>query len=256
MLDGARFNHLIFRLSAVSDWRTEQSAEVVAAGRIGRWHPVVATLRTEKQLDSIDKELRGKAIRLLHAIAREAEARGHEVRLPKRDAYGRVQHAARWGGHMILHVSEIRCSISISQPKDRVPHVPTREEVERDRKYSCRPPQYDYVPADRLSVTIDTESRFSSKMSWQETKTLGLEARRPDVMTTLERWAIVDAQRQELNGAPRLKSRSGGSAKTNLLAKHTFSVLWPKGSSPTSTHGNLPADCVTTWRMWPSASNT
>jgi hypothetical protein len=72
------------------------------------------------------------------------------------------------------------------------------KKFDRDRKYSWPPPKYDYVPADRLSVTIDTDSRFSSKTSWPETKTLRPESRLPDITTTFERWAIVDAERKDV----------------------------------------------------------
>ena len=53
------------------------------------------------------------------------------------------------------------------------------------------------MPADRLSITIDTSSRVSSKITWSDTKTLPLELRLPDVMTTFERWAIVDAEQKK-----------------------------------------------------------
>jgi hypothetical protein len=42
-----------------------------------------------------------------------------------------------------------------------------------------------------------TSSRYSSKITWPETKTLRLELRLPDVMTTFERWAMIDAERNE-----------------------------------------------------------
>src|SRR5262249_1691669 len=54
-----------------------------------------ATHRTEKRLDSIDKSLRDRAFRLLHAITREAEARGHSVGLPGRSVHGYVEDSSR-----------------------------------------------------------------------------------------------------------------------------------------------------------------
>ncbi len=197
LLSGASYHQIIFRLSSVSDWKTEPPSETVAAERIGRWHPAVATLRTEKRLESIDKSLRNRVFRLLHAIAREAEARGHSVRLPTRSVHGYVEDSSRLFGNVILEVDGIHCSVAIWQPKDRVPHTPTHEELERDKKYDWPPPKYDYVPADRLSITLDTSSRFSSKIAWPETKTLPLELRLPDVMTTFERWAVIDAEHQD-----------------------------------------------------------
>lgn len=197
LIDGARYGDIVLRLSSVSDWKTTPATDVVSAERVGRWHPAVATLRTEKRLDSIDKSLRDRAFRLLHAVAREAEARGHSIRLPKRNVHGYIEDPSRLVGDLILTVEGIDCSIDILQPKARVPHPPTREELERDKKYSWPPPRYDYVPADRLSIALDTRSRFSSKITWPESKTLPLEQRLPDVMTTFERWAVIDAERKE-----------------------------------------------------------
>lgn len=76
-----RYDRVILRLSSVSDWKTGPAGDVIAAERIGRWHPAVATLRNDKRLDSIQKELRERAFRLLHALAREAEARGYAARI-------------------------------------------------------------------------------------------------------------------------------------------------------------------------------
>jgi hypothetical protein len=197
LLDGAKYGDVILRLSSVSDWKTTPATDVVSAERVGRWHPAVATLRTKKRLDSIDKSLRDRAFRLLHAVAREAEARGHSVRLPKRNVHGYIEDPSRLVGDLILIVDGVDCSVDILQPKERVPHTPTREELERDKKYSWPPPRYDYVPADRLSIALDTRSRFSSKITWPETKTLPLELRLPDVMTTFERWAVIDAERKD-----------------------------------------------------------
>ena len=73
MLSGTTYHQIIFRLSSVSDWKTESPMEIAVAERVTRWHPVVATLRKEKWLSSIDKSLRERAFRLLHALAREAE---------------------------------------------------------------------------------------------------------------------------------------------------------------------------------------
>lgn len=79
MLSGEAYQ-VIFRLSSVSDWKTEAPTEIAAAERVARWHPVVAALRKEKRLNSIDKSLRERAFRLLHALARESESRRYSVR--------------------------------------------------------------------------------------------------------------------------------------------------------------------------------
>jgi hypothetical protein len=194
---GRSYHHVVFRLSSVSDWKTDPPADVVVAERIGRWHPAVAKLRDEKRLDLIGRGLRPRAFRLLHSLAREAEARGHSVRVPTRDRHGYRHDSSKVSGDLIFKVGEIECSLGIWQPKDRVDHTPTAEELERDKKYNWPPPRYDYVPSNRLSMTIDTDSRFSSKESWTETKTLSLQHRLPDAMMSFERWAVMDADGKE-----------------------------------------------------------
>lgn len=197
ILINPRYNRIILRLSSVSDWKTDPPSETVAAERIGRWQNAVATLRSEKRLDSIGKEHRARAFRILHAVAREAEARGYTVRLPQRNRNGYVDDRSRLSGDLIIVMPDIECSIVIWQPKDRVPHTPTAYELERQKKYDWPPSQYDYVPANRLSMAIETNSRYSSKVTWAETKTLKLEQRLPDAFITFERWAVIHAEATE-----------------------------------------------------------
>ena len=85
----------------------------------------------KKRLDSSDKPLRDRAFRLLHALGREAEARGHSVRLPRRNVHGYIDDSGRLVGDLIVQVGDSRCSVGIVQPKERVPHTPTHEEVRR-----------------------------------------------------------------------------------------------------------------------------
>jgi hypothetical protein len=73
----------------------------------------------------------------------------------------------------------------------------TTQSTAEVRETWYRVPTHDYVPGDRLSITLDTDSRYSTKVTWPETKTLSLELRLPDVMTTFERRAVIDAERKE-----------------------------------------------------------
>lgn len=222
MLTGRSYHHLVFRLSSVSDWQTAPPNETVAAERIGRWHPMVATLRGEKRFDSIDKALRDRAFRLLHALAREADARGHSVRLPRRSIHGFVEDPSKLRGQLIMKVGGIECSVHLSQPTDRLPHTPTREELEREKRNSWdRPPRYDNVPSGRLSITLETSSRWSSKVTWPETKTLRMESRLPDVLTTFERWAVIDVERNEAERRAESEKRAR-QAREDGLAREAY----------------------------------
>lgn len=190
--------HIKLRLSSVPEWKTEAPAAIASAQRNPRWHPVVSALRKENGLSSIDASLRQRAFRLLHALAREAEARDHKVVLPpKRHHRGYSAEPGDLAGCLIVNVEQISCSLTIRQVQDRVPHsVGPRTDSEESKRDSSRfrigsPGP---VALERLAITLDTSSRYSSKISWSDTKTRPLESRLPDVLSTFENWAVIDAE--------------------------------------------------------------
>jgi hypothetical protein len=197
MIERVKPFHIRLRLSAVSEWKTEPPADIVSAERNTRWHPVVSALRNEDRLNSIDATLRQRAFRLLHALAREAEARGHMVRQPTRNHRGRNVDPGGLTACLIFTVEHISCWLAVTQTQDKVPHTPMPrmdfEQSNRDFSRS-RLPSNGPVPSDRLAITLDTSSRYSSKIAWSDTKTRRLESRLPDVLTAFERWAVIDAE--------------------------------------------------------------
>lgn len=198
MIEHIKPFHIKLRLSSVSQWKTEAPAVIASAQRNPQWHPVVSALRKEDGLSSIDASLRQRAFRLLHTLAREAEARDHKVLLPpKRQHRGDSAEPGDLAGCLIINVEQISCSLTIRQVHDRVPHsVAPRTDPEESKRDSSRfrigsPGP---VASQRLAITLDTSSRYSSKMSWSDTKTRPLESRLPDVLTTSENWAVIDAE--------------------------------------------------------------
>lgn len=194
---------------------------MVEAERVGRWHPAVATLRSDKRLDGIDKPIRRRAFRLLQALAKEAEARGHSVRLPKRSVRGYIDDPSKLGGDLIIKVGDVECSVGFTQPAQRVDHMPTADELERDRKYNWPPRRYDSVPFPGLSITLDTSSRWSSRVSWNEKKGPKLQTRLPDVLTTFERWAVVHNERNEAERQAEIEKRER-QAREDVLAREAY----------------------------------
>jgi hypothetical protein len=218
---GERYRDLIFRFSTVQDWKTESPSALAGASRI-KWHPVVAGLRAEKRLDGITAPQRNRACRLLQSLAREAQARGHGVqeRRPNRNHYSSSQD--RLKGCLIIEVSPIKCSVGIAQLKDRIPHEPTAKEIERARRESWYTiPTHDHVPSEHLSIAIDTDSRWSSRESWSDTKTIPLESRLTDVMTMFERWALIDTERTESERQAEIK-RQREQERRDELARQAY----------------------------------
>ncbi len=126
LMDGASYYQKVFRLSSVAEWKTLPPAEAVAADRIGADTPAVAALRSENRLSSIESPQRQRALRLLHAVAREAEARGYTVdEAPKREPHGYGYQSNEMPGCLIGGVTPVKCGIGITQLQDKVPNEAT-----------------------------------------------------------------------------------------------------------------------------------
>jgi hypothetical protein len=197
--------HIVLRLSGVSrDWKSGCLPE-----RISKWHTVVAELRTDKRLEHVSASLRPRALRLLHALAREADSRGHGVRVSKPPSrYGYGEQTGGIVGCIVFEVDGVRCALGVSEPQDRVPHVATATELQkakRDTWYHI--PTHDYVKSGRLHMTLATDSGYSSKIVWKDTATLRLESRLCDIMPIFERWAAIEAERKEAERQRQIAAR-------------------------------------------------
>lgn len=196
MNDWAKPRAIVLRFSSATwNWKSGTLPQ-----RISKLHPIVAELRSDNRLDNIGTSLRPRAYRLLHALVREAEARGHKVRASKRPSqYGYGEQVGGIVGCLVFNVNDIRCALSVSEPQDRVPHVATETEMakaKRDTWY--RIPTHDYVKSGRLHLTLATDSGYHSKVGWQDTTKLRLESRLCDVIPLFEHWAAFDAERKEV----------------------------------------------------------
>ncbi len=197
--------HVVLRLSGVTrDWKSGSLPE-----RISKWHTVVAELRIDKRLENLSASLRPRAFRLLHALAREADARGHGVRVSKPPSrYGYGEQTGGIAGCVVFEVHGVRCALAVSEPQDRVLHVATAtelEKVKRDTWYHI--PTHDYVKSGRLQLTLATDSGYSSKIVWKDTEKLRLESRLCDVMPAFERWATIEAERKEAEQRRQIAAR-------------------------------------------------
>ncbi|GAC50987.1 hypothetical protein GOACH_36_00090 [Gordonia aichiensis NBRC 108223] len=174
------------RLASTSDWTTQKPGEIADSTRSRKGHPAVAELRTENALSSITPtSVRARAFRLLNALAIEAKARGIGVSIVKIDSRGYRQAFDGYHGHLLFQFDELRCVVTVSQLSDRVPHVPTKSELERQRRGYTYIPTHDNVKSERLSVFVNADSRYSRRQHWDDTKNLPLEYRLHDVLAEM-----------------------------------------------------------------------
>ena len=205
MNDWAKPRAIVLRFSSATwNWKSGSLPQ-----RISKLHPIVAELRSGNRLDNIGTSLRPRAYRLLHALVREAEARGHKVRVSKRPSqYGYGERVGGIVGCLVFDVNDICCALSVSEPQDRVPHIATETELakaKRDTWY--RLPTHDYVKSGRLDVALATDTGYHSKVRWQDTAKLRLESRLCDVLPLFEHWAALDAERKEAERRRQIAAR-------------------------------------------------
>ncbi|BBZ66256.1 hypothetical protein MINS_16850 [Mycolicibacterium insubricum] len=77
------------------------------------------------------------------------------------------------------------------------------------------------MPSNRLSIAVETDSRFSSKVSWTETKTISLATRLPDVIMTFDRWAVIDAEGKEAERRAAIEKQDR-EAREEALARDAY----------------------------------
>lgn len=119
-------------------------------------HPAVAELRDDKSRLGLTASVRGRAVRVLQALATEAESQGWTVRAPRvkrRNEYGYSHFES--ANHLVVETGEQSVGIRVVQLTDRVPHVPTEEELRRQKSWGSKPPKYDHTPNDYLRIELD-----------------------------------------------------------------------------------------------------
>ncbi|BCN66518.1 hypothetical protein RE9431_49730 (plasmid) [Prescottella equi] len=171
---GATYYDRIFHFDDLPEWKTMPPRDVVAAARIGRWHPVVAQIRDDRRATVFTVEVRTRALRILHAIATEAEARGHQVSAPaKNTPYGGGRNAHKETGQLVISIRSRRFFVSLHQRDDYTPHAPTPKELDEQRKWEWRrPPKWDTTPGKRLKLSIYGDVFHGWERQWDDSKTL------------------------------------------------------------------------------------
>jgi hypothetical protein len=98
-------------------WKPERSTNIPVPDRLTRPHPTTKALRDNRQLHHMRADVRSRALRLLDALAKEAERRGHRVSTP-------ALEPGRGSGkeHLKITVTGHSYAVSIDELNDRVPH--------------------------------------------------------------------------------------------------------------------------------------
>lgn len=140
--------------------------------RVGRYHPALAAFRSSGKPE-VSAGQRARALRILHAVATEAERRGYGVAAPRpAERTGRHGTVAVW--HLVVNIDGSAVPLRVSEENDRVPHEPTpRELADQARSSWVRIPTHDSVASGRLRIDIgagtssDRRSFWADRASWR-----------------------------------------------------------------------------------------
>ncbi|NMM92383.1 hypothetical protein B2J88_50515 [Rhodococcus sp. SRB_17] len=195
MESGSTYYEKIFRFEDLPTWKTTPPRDVVDAPRIGRWHPAAAQIRDDNG-SRFSSEVRTRALRILHALATEAETRGHSVSmLPKNNPRGDGRYAHKETGQLIISIRGHHFYVDLQQLDDYTPHTPTPQELEKQRKWEwSKPPRWDTAPGRRLRLRVYGDIFRGWDEKWADSKSLKIrvEDHLADAMAIIE--ASVDRE--------------------------------------------------------------
>lgn len=186
---GGRWEVCVIRLEAAPFWKTTPALEVVQAARIGKWHPALTDI-CHHDFISMSVTAERRMLRILQALAVEAEARGHRVEaiVPRR----RYHHRQSAAGHLVVRVREYRYILAVWQKYRETP-PPTR--------WGQTPKRPSSDPLESLAIGLMWESggRMGITESWSDAhpKRIKLESLLPKVLWELEKRSDRADQRHQ-----------------------------------------------------------
>lgn len=191
--------------------RDEEQTPIEVPGKISRYHPAAKAFRDGKERHEVSRELVPRATRIVHVIAREAEARGWEARAPapSKNAYGRESWTASKNGHLAVSTESELFWFRIRESKVHV-RGPWEEEVERHR--GADPDSYWWrdreIPRGAYDADADGKLElelfcghsyaFGGRQSrWGDRQRWSLEDRLTDAVVEIEIRAVEATLREE-----------------------------------------------------------
>jgi len=192
----------------VPAWKLAVLDPIPVPDRLHRPHDIVATLRDGEPELGLSKSVQARALRLVQAIVTEAEYRGHTVRLARGGHHGRRARRSDDEGLFTVTAQGQPCGFSIGQEQDTTEHVPKAKELADAERYSwIRIPKYDYVPSDRLTITL-TGGITHRQSVWKDSVDRRLEDQLPEILQEVDlRGQAAERKRAGEEEQARLKRR-------------------------------------------------
>jgi hypothetical protein len=223
------------------DTGNELGADAVPVpSRLSRYHRVAQEFRDRTSLHEVSRKALPRVLRIVHALAMEAERRGYKVACVqvREDSYGRSEWKPGRDGQLTFAIDGHQLNVRIWEKGAgiRGPYERQKKRFEEDREQPVRlmqfverPKAYDSGATGELNIEALGWSN-SRQSSWGDRKRWTLEDRLPQLMRELEtQSAEAEARRlaKEREDAERQHQWEAAMdrAKRRLFEAHRVDVL-------------------------------
>lgn len=226
-------------LQADRDDALAEFSAVLVPARLSKYHPVAREFRDRTGLHEISRKTLPRALRVVHALATEAERRGYEIACVhvRDDSYGRSEWKPAQDGQLLFTINGHPLKVRIWEKGagQRAPYEREMQRWQQDRErpirlmqFLQRPKPYDSGATGELN--IEALGSHGRRNSWGDRTRWTLEDRLPHLLRELEIRAVEAEQRrlaQQREEAERQQQWEAAMehAKCRLLEDHRLEVL-------------------------------
>jgi hypothetical protein len=206
---------------------------------VSRYHPVGKEFRSRVSLHEVSRRALPRALRIVHALATEAENRGFQVACvaPRFDAYGRSEWKPSRDGQFVFTLNGHDLSVRAWEKGVELRGIyerqmerwrDDREKPVQEMLFLNRPKPYDSAATGQLNLEIVGWS--ARRHSWGDRQRWQLEDRLPHLLRELELQAVEAEERRlakERQEAERQRQWETAleDAKRQLALDHQIGVL-------------------------------
>jgi hypothetical protein len=174
--------------------------------RVARYHRAVKQYKAQADRHEVSRASLPRALRLIHALAAEAERRGYKIELAPAESerHGRRAQSGGKQGHIAITVDEYVAAIRISEEG-----LPSRAHWERqNRSWSYRGPgesswtlppltEYEANATGRLQLEIVSGfGGYGRPAKWADRKSWTLDEKLPELLREVELRAVEQRERE------------------------------------------------------------
>ncbi len=198
--------------------------------RLTKPHAVAVAVRDGGR-NPFTKTVTARGLRLIHALATEAEQRGYTAK-PTQQKHGGYRRTAS-DDLFPIGDGDFSVAVAFSQQRDRVDHVPTKKELADAQKYSwMKVPRYDHTLSERLTITLNGGAPHRQSQ-WGDGKKQRLEDKLSEVLQEMElRFETVRARRIAEQEAAALKRQRWEAAMRQATRPLRRGCSCPRARAP------------------------